>query len=258
MDLSLLLFSLKKLAAAFALPPLLPLLPIALGLAMLGRFPRLGRTLGWSGLALGLLLSTPASVNWLAAQVEDPAPLPPDAARNADAIVILGAGRRSYAPEFGGETVNRLALERLRYGAHLARATGLPILVSGGGAAGKTPEAVLMKAALEEDFGLAVQWVEERSRDTRENARYASAILDTTGMRRILLVTHAAHMPRAQAEFEAAGLIVQPAPTAWLVDHGEQAAEHSMLAELPNPNSAYAGWFALHEALGRLAYRLSR
>ncbi|WP_418648072.1 YdcF family protein [Thauera butanivorans] len=258
MDLSLLLFSLKKLAAAFALPPLLPLLPIALGLALLGRFPRLGRTLGWGGLALGLLLSAPASVGWLVAQVEDPAPLSADAIRNADAIVILGAGRRAYAPEFGGETVSRLALERLRYGAHLARATGLPILVSGGAGPGKTAEAVLMKAALEEDFGLTVRWVEERARDTRENARYASAILGTTGMRRILLVTHAAHMPRAQAEFEAAGLTVQPAPTGWLGNHNEPAAENSWLAELPNPHSTYAGWFALHEALGRLAYRLSR
>ena len=258
MDLSTLLFSFKKLAAAFALPPLLPLLPIALGLVLLGHFPRLGRTLGWSGVILGLLLSTPASVNWLTAQIEDPVPLSADTIQHADAIVILGAGRRPYAPEFGGATVNRLALERLRYGAHLARATGLPILVSGGSVADETPEAALMKTALEEDFGIQVRWVEERSRDTRENARYSSAILIPAGMRRVLLVTHAAHMSRAQAEFEAAGLVVQAAPTAWLGNYNETTAGDSWLAELPNPNSAYAGWFAMHEALGRLAYRLSR
>ena len=48
------------------------------------------------------------------------------------AIVILSAGRRTYAPEFGGETVDALALERLRYGADVARQTQLPVLVSGG------------------------------------------------------------------------------------------------------------------------------
>ncbi|ENO89698.1 YdcF family protein [Thauera linaloolentis] len=258
MDLSLLLFWLKKLIAAFALPPLLPLLPIALGLALLGRFPRLGRIMAWGGVALGLLLVLPASVGWMVAQVEDPTPLPPTAAVNADAIVILGAGRREYAPEFGGETVNRLALERLRYGARLARTTGLPVLVSGGGSASETPEAVLMKAVLEEDFGITVRWTEGRSRDTRENARYSSAILNATGMRRILLVTHAAHMSRAQAEFEAAGLAVQPAPTGWLGDYDERAHDVFLLGGLPSQNSAYAGWFAVHEALGRLAYRLSR
>src|SRR5258707_4562639 len=47
------------------------------------------------------------------------------------AIVILGAGRRVYAPEFGGETVDEFGLERVRYGAALARLTELPVLVSG-------------------------------------------------------------------------------------------------------------------------------
>src|SRR5215468_7003361 len=42
------------------------------------------------------------------------------------AIVILAAGRRRYAPEFGGESVDALSLERTRYGADLARRTGLP------------------------------------------------------------------------------------------------------------------------------------
>ena len=74
MDPSVPLFWLKKLLAAFALPPLLPLLPIMLGLVLLKPHPRLGRTLAWAGVTLNLLLITPASVNWLLTQVEDPAP----------------------------------------------------------------------------------------------------------------------------------------------------------------------------------------
>lgn len=258
MDLSLLLFGLKKLLAAFVLPPMLPLLPIISGLALLRSAPRLGLTLAWAGVALNLLLIVPASVGWGVAQVEDPAPLASETIGQADAIVILGAGRREYAPEFGGETVNRLALERLRYGARLARMSGLPVLVSGGGGVDEVPEAVLMKAALEEDFGVAVRWTEGRSLDTRGNALYSSAILSTAGVGRILLVTHAAHMPRAQAEFEAAGLVVHPAPTAWLGDYTGKKGANAFIGELPSQNSAYVGWYALHEIIGRLTYGLSR
>lgn len=260
MDLSLavLLFWLKKLLAAFVLPPLLPLLPVIAGLLMLRRRPRLGRTLAWSGVALALLLSLPASVGWLARQLEDPQPLALESAANAEAIVILGAGRRSYAPEYGGETLNRLTLERVRYGAHLARRTGLPLLVSGGGSSDETAEAILIEAALEEDFGLPVRWVEARSRDTRENARFSAQMLRAAGVSHVLLVTHAMHMPRARRAFEAAGLTVTPAPTGWLANHGDADGRAFLPGELPNANSAYAGWFALHEAIGRLAYRLSR
>ena len=43
------------------------------------------------------------------------------ASAGADAIVILSGGLRDYAPEYGGSTVNRITLERVRYGARLAR-----------------------------------------------------------------------------------------------------------------------------------------
>ena len=83
--------------------------------------------------------------------------LPPDAAAisQAQAIVIVAGGRHRNAPEYGGETVNPLTLERLRYGARLARASGLPILLSGGAPSGGTAEALLMRDALERDFAHA-------------------------------------------------------------------------------------------------------
>ena len=48
------------------------------------------------------------------------------------AIVILGGGVRRHAAEYGGDTLGQLTLERVRYGARVARLTGLPVLVSGG------------------------------------------------------------------------------------------------------------------------------
>jgi hypothetical protein len=34
--------------------------------------------------------------------------------------------------EYGGDTLGRLTLERVRYGARVAKKTGLPVLVAGG------------------------------------------------------------------------------------------------------------------------------
>lgn len=258
MDISLFLFWAKKLLATLLLPPVLPLLPLLGGLLLLRRHPRGARVLLWGSLALQLVLITPVTVAPLLASVERMPALTSQAAARAEAIVILGAGRREHAPEFGGQTVNRLALERLRYGAHLARQTGLPVMVSGGATrSGQIAEAHLMKTALEEDFGIAVRWAETASRDTRENARLSARLLDEAGVHRILLVTHAAHMRRAKREFAAAGLEVIPAPTAWLAGE-DGAAPGKLRSWTPSQNTAYAGWFALHELLGELAYRLSR
>ncbi|THF60235.1 YdcF family protein [Pseudothauera rhizosphaerae] len=254
-DLSLVLFWCKKIVAAAIVPPLGPLLVIALGLALLRRRPRLGKALAWGGLVLNLLLVTPASVGLLLRPLEDTPPVTDEQLARAEAIVVVGAGKRIHAPEYGGETLNRLALERLRYAAVLARRSGLPVLVSGGAPTGTTPEANLMRDVLEREFGVPVRWVERASLDTRDNARYSAVHLQAAGVRRIALVTHAAHMPRSRAEFEAAGLEVIPAPTAWL---GGRGANELVFDFLPGASSAYAGWYAVHEWVGRLAYRFSR
>ena len=56
----------------------------------------------------------------------------PRSGAHAKAVVILGGGVRRNAPEYGGDTLATLTLERVRYGARVARLTGLPVLVSGG------------------------------------------------------------------------------------------------------------------------------
>ena len=249
------MFLLKKFAAALILPPLAPLLLIALGLLLLRRKPRTGRLLAWTGLILSLLLTTPLSVNLILGPLESDPVISASRLREADAIVILGGGMRKYAPEFGGQTVNRLTLERVRYGAHLARESKLPVLVSGGSPSKGQSEGSLMKKSLEEDFQVPVRWAEVRSLDTRENADFSAAILLPAGVRRIVLVTHAAHMQRAKLAFEQAGFQVLPAPTAFLLGRGET---DEVIPEMPNMNSAFSSWYGAHEWLGLLAYRLVR
>lgn len=250
------LFWLKKLASVAMLPPLLPFLLILAGLLLKNRKPRLCTSTTWTGLIVGLLTITPYPVGEALRLLEPRSPLAITDLEHAEAIVVLGGGRMSNAPEYDGDTVNRYTLERLRYAARLTRRTGLPLLVSGGAPAGDTPEATLMKAALQEDFGVTVRWKEDRSLDTRQNARYSAQILQQQGIGSILLVTHAAHMRRAQIEFESQGIKVIPAPTAW---QGPRAGDEDRgWPALPSPSAAYAGWYALYEWLGLLAYRLSR
>lgn len=246
------MYILNRILEAVFLPPLGPVLWIAVGLALTRIRPRLGTAVAWSGVAIALALMTPITVGALLAPLETAPVFDPSRPDGARAIVILGGGMRRYAPDFGGETPNRLTLERVRYGARLAKATDLPVLVSGGVARFSPSEAQVMQLALAQDFGITARWVEEQSRNTGENAQFSAAILKQEGIDHIVLVTHAAHMPRARAYFEAAGLKVTPAPTAFLAgpDYGD-----GFLAWLPSGNCAYAGWYAAHEWAGLLEQR---
>ena len=248
-DLTLIAFWAKKIAAFLILPPGGPLLLIGFGL-LVAR----ARWMSWLGWFYALAVSVPITVNMIAEPLEAAAPVSLDAVRRTGAIVILGAGTRSYAPEYGGSTLNALALERVRYGARLAKATGRPVLVSGGAPENRTPEAWMMRDALRDDFGVTVRWVEASSRDTRDNATDSARLLRAAGIDRITLVTHAAHMPRAQAAFEAAGLTVTAAPTAWLSNPDPDMLPGDFL---PNARAAFKGWYAVHEWVGGLAYRLT-
>ncbi len=234
----------RKVLTALVLPPIGPLALAILGAALLGRWPRLGRTLLWSGLGLLVALSTSLVAGALTALLDDAPPVTLEQARSAQAIVILGAGVRRHAPEYGGETVGRLALDRVRYGARVARATGLPVLVTGGAIRSTRTEADVMREALEQEFGVPVRWLEDRSRDTFENARFSAARLERDGVTRVVLVAHGFDMRRARAEFEAAGLEVVPAPTF------VAAARTFELTDLvPNLGALQASYFALYELL---------
>jgi uncharacterized SAM-binding protein YcdF (DUF218 family) len=255
LTLPLFLFWLKKLISALILPPLLPFILIFIGLIFIWRRWRGGLVFVWIGFVIGIMLISPPIVDAMLAPLEPAAPIQINATSDAQAIVILGGGRRLNAPEYGGDTVNAFTLERLRYGARLARKTSLPVLVTGGTplTRNKRPEADLMKAALEEDFQIPVQWTEANALDTHANARNSADILKPLGIQRIILVTHAAHMKRSRAEFESQGFTVTAAPTGWLIRQ-----EKESLLPLPSQVSSDAGWFALHEWLGLLALWVSR
>ena len=167
------------------------------------------------------------------------------------AIVVLGTGRYTSAPEYDNEdTATPFGLERLRYAAWLQRKTGLPILVSGGRVYNeRTAEAEFMKKVLIEDFRANVRWVEDQSRDTRRNATLSAPILTENKVRHVYLVTHAWHMRRAMLHFESTGVHVTPAPTGF---HTLAGGDSSALAYLPSAHGQWQVSLALHERLGML------
>ena len=206
------------------------------------------------------VLSVPLIGYRLIMQVEAPfrteVVSPDKPAANVEAIVILGGGRYADAPEYDGDTVSDYTLERLRYGTHLARQTRLPILVSGGSVFGEQqPEAMLMRQTLEHDFNVKVKWVEVASRTTLENAQRTKAVLTESGIRRVYLVTHAAHMARARWAFVESGLDVVPAPMGFTtISKGDLGP----LGYIPTAAGLRTSALALRERIGFYWYKRKR
>jgi uncharacterized SAM-binding protein YcdF (DUF218 family) len=206
------MFLLKKLLSAWLLPPLGLLISALLAL-IFGRGWR-SRLVAIVAIATAFLLSLPLIANQLSSSLEG-LPVSIDTLNQAQAIVILGAGIHRGAPEYGGDTLSRYSLERVRYGAMLGRKSKLPILVSGGSVYGGKPEASLMRQVLANEFAVPVRWVETESRDTGNNAVYAAKLLRADGIRHVALVTHAWHVPRAVVAFERQGPTKHDAPSFW-------------------------------------------
>jgi uncharacterized SAM-binding protein YcdF (DUF218 family) len=232
----------KMVLKALILPPTGPLLVALVGLLLCARHPRAGRRIALAGTVFLLLISMPVVAGVMTRWLEGAPTLDAEAARTAQAMVILGGGVRRNAPEYGGDTLGRLTLERVRYGARVARLTGLPVLVSGGSVSGGQTEAKLMYDALEGEFGVPVRWMENRSRTTHENALLSAEILRAAGVTRIVLVAHAADMARARAEFTDAGLDVITAPTVMPSVH-----TIDLWDVLPSMSGLEASYHALYE-----------
>ena len=248
---------LSNLLAAALLPPLNFLLLAALGWMLLKRSPRLGKSLVTSSFALLYLLSSPLVADYLLGLLEkNIKPVQVDDMQRAQAIVILGGGVYRDAPEYGRDSAGALTLARLQYGAHLQRKTGLPILVTGGNPDGGLAEAHIMRQTLVDQFNVPVKWIEARAFNTAQNARYSAEILLPEGIKKVLVVSHAWHLPRARYAFEKVGMEFLPAPTRFTKQH-QPGAAYSPFDFIPNARALEKSYFALHELIGIVWYRLT-
>jgi uncharacterized SAM-binding protein YcdF (DUF218 family) len=105
-------------------------------------------------------------------------------------------------------------------------------------------------------------WQQPKSRNTYEDALYSAQILKEQGIRRILLVTSAWHMPRSVRLFQAQGLEVVPAPADFYVTDADWNRLTSLdlraqiLGLLPSVDNLGLTTRMLKEYLGMLVYDL--
>ena len=170
--------------------------------------------------------------------------------------MVLGGGIRpvsgnSVYPDLGP------AADRVLHAARLYHAGKAPVIIVSAGNVWGDPnnqtEADASRTILRA-FGVPedVVVIEGSSRNTRQNAVLTAELAASRGIRRILLVTSAWHMPRAAAAFRRTELDVVPAAT----DHPHPSEMPWILAILPHADALALSTSALKEYLGLLVYRL--
>ena len=173
-----------------------------------------------------------------------------------DVIVLLGGGLLDGVPDLTGRGAPPGdMLSRVVTAVRVQRLLGVPIIVSGGVVyQGMSAEAPIIRRYLL-DLGVPADRIilEEKSRDTEENARFCKDILRQRGFTAPLLLTSAYHMRRSEAAFSRAGVRVTPLPANF-----KQEQRARVWADyLPNADALATTAKALREYLGLGWYKLT-
>jgi uncharacterized SAM-binding protein YcdF (DUF218 family) len=234
--------------------PLSWALLLLLAAAVLRRRGRTPRVLAGAAVAVLVLFSIDAVADRLQGLAErgGRSTFRPDVVY--DAVVVLGGMVDAAASRASGDAELTEEADRLVRAFELVRAgRARNVLLTGGLVApreGDVAEADRLAAKL-------AQWgvppgqilVEATSRNTRENAIEAGRLAAANGWRTLLVVTSAAHVPRALGCFRAVGL----APDVLPVDF--RASDGAGRGLLPRAAALAKSTGALRELFGRLVYR---
>ena len=245
---------------AFLLTPsnVVPLVMIIGALVTLSKHRSLGRILLCIGLCLAAAIAWSPLAFWLLAPLENRHPVP-QRLQSATGIILLGGGVDiGVQPRESGPILTHAGGRLLTTVALAHRFPEAKILISGGSPElnrqDDRSEAALTKAFLAQ-MGIDPDRMltDSISRDTYENAGEAAKLLQPKPTDQWLLVTSAAHMPRAIGAFEAMRFPVIPYPADY------KTGVDGIICRLPD--TAAQGWLycdiATHEWLGLMAYRLS-
>ena len=194
------------------------------GLVLLtsGTRRRLGLKLAWGGAAYLIAGGIVPIGNALILPLEQHfADVPrPTSSNGITGLIILGGFEDGWVSAGRAELTINEAGERLTEGVRLARELpGTKVLFSGGvgalwraGEDATQPVAGFLRAMGIEDSRILLEGV---SRNTVENAAFSAALVHPQASERWVLITSAAHMPRALGLFRKAGFTVRP----WPVDY---------------------------------------
>jgi uncharacterized SAM-binding protein YcdF (DUF218 family) len=231
---------------------------VAVGLALAGR-RRGAIAVALSALSLLWIASMPRVADWAVGSLESQNP-PRTVADTptADVAILLGGAVSPAAPPRATPEFNE-AGDRVIHAARLHKAGKVArILVTGGNipwVAGGPPEAELIRDYLIE-FGVPADAIELAggSRNTHENALEIAGLWKSGRYASALLVTSAAHMPRALAVFRRAGITVEASSTDVRAVPPPQA---TLLDWLPNSGALDLTTQAMREWIGIAVYRLA-
>ena len=173
-------------------------------------------------------------------------------------IIVLGGAVSAYRLATRGEVGLTDAAERILVVPELARKFPNAKIIYSGGDPGlftqRGSEADVVPA-LFESLGVPPGRItlENRSRNTAENAAYSKALAAPKPGERWLLVTSAMHMPRAIGAFREAGFPVEAYPVDYRTNGWQdlRSVFGSLSAGLRQMDTA------LHEWIGLIAYRLT-
>lgn len=252
-------FVLAKVLGFFALPSNVFISFGVIGILLMAtRFARAGRRLAVTALILFAIAGLSPLGNAIILPLEERFP-PWDAARGAPAgIISLGGALDTVVSPARGEVALNEAAERMTAIAELARRYPDARIVFTGGSGRIVYDGVSeaeLAARLFASFGIAKERItlEDRSRDTTENAAFTKELVKPKPGERWLLVTSAHHMPRSVGVFRAAGFPVEAFP----VDYRTRGA-----VDLLRPFSNVGDGLrrtdtAMREWAGLAVYRLS-
>lgn len=228
-------------------------------LLILRQRPRPASFMLWSSLIMLCLLGFQVIPDALLRPLENryPIPAPDSIGRHAGVIVLGGAIGTPDSYKTHGQVPLGEAAERMTMPVGwLHKYPKLELVFSGGEGRLLTTgvtESTLARAFYQEqglDIGRVL--LEDRSRNTRENARQVAKLLGQRCKEPWLLVTSAWHMPRSMAEFGAVGCNVTPYPVDFRTGESTPIIEYSLT------NSLMRWQLALHEWLGLMVYDMTR
>jgi uncharacterized SAM-binding protein YcdF (DUF218 family) len=220
------------------------------------RVPRIGRALVALLALAALAVAATALPDRLLAPLENRFSPPASLPERIEGIVVLGGSIDELVSEARGQVALTQAAARLSETVALARRyPDARILFSGG--SGRLFPGKLSEAVLAERFVTALGidaarlTLEDRSRNTYENALFSQRLVHPMPGERWLLVTSAAHMPRAVGVFRQAGWNVIPYPVDYrTMAEGNSSRGFDFAGSLEVLDDAAREW------MGLLAYRL--
>jgi uncharacterized SAM-binding protein YcdF (DUF218 family) len=204
-------FVVSKLFWMFASPINLLLLAALVGVLLcFGRHAGFGRGLALTAMLILIAAATLPLGMLLIAPLEDRFPLPPPDLPPPEGIIVLGGAIDDQTSAARQETVFDEGGERLTEAVILAKRYPQARVVYTSGSSsftGVTSTEALQARKLMSQMGIAPERItlEDKSRNTDENARFTAAIVRPQPSQRWIVVTSAFHMPRAMGIFEKAG-----------------------------------------------------